>query len=196
MVHDTDLPTEKALLLQSHIAKLDSPSGRALTAFRTWFRGEFLAADGRDMGFVMGGLSRFALDDTGDLVGLETLRNSDPVSRLLRNYWPSCFSNTWRGRNAAKTNNARMTHFPERHVELVVTLINILTTIVLLFGGILVLVFVANPIARLGLIAFFMVAFAMAIGLLTNARRVELIAATAAYGAVLVVFVSSDFSVT
>ncbi|RYP44834.1 hypothetical protein DL768_008733 [Monosporascus sp. mg162] len=45
----------EALLLQSQIAKLEAPSRRALSAFRKWFRGEFPAEDGRDMGPVLGG---------------------------------------------------------------------------------------------------------------------------------------------
>lgn len=42
------------------------------------------------------------------------------------------------------------------------------------------------------MIAAFTVLFAVSVGLLTNAKRVEIFAATAAYAAVLVVFVSGD----
>jgi hypothetical protein len=44
----------------------------------------------------------------------------------------------------------------------------------------------------LGLLTVFTLLFAGSIGLLTNARRAEVFAATAAYAAVLVVFVSGD----
>ena len=43
---------------------------------------------------------------------------------------------------------------------------------------------------RLGMIAVFTALFATSLGLLTNAKRVEIFAATAAYAAVLVVFIS------
>lgn len=45
---------------------------------------------------------------------------------------------------------------------------------------------------KLGLIAGYTVAFAMAIGLVTNAKRAEIFAASAAYAAVLVVFVGGN----
>jgi hypothetical protein len=87
-----------------------------------------------------------------------------------------------------------MIFFPERHVELVVTIINATFAMVLLIGAILSLYFVTGSMARLGLIAFFMILFAFGVGLLTNARRVELLTVTAAYGAVLVVFVTSNLA--
>ena len=43
---------------------------------------------------------------------------------------------------------------------------------------------------RLGLVALFTSLFALTIGLLTNARRAEMFGSTAAYAAVLVVYVS------
>ena len=43
------------------------------------------------------------------------------------------------------------------------------------------------------MIAGFTVLFAASVGLLTNAKRAEMFASTAAYAAVLVVFVSGDF---
>lgn len=45
---------------------------------------------------------------------------------------------------------------------------------------------------KLGLIAGYTVAFAMTIGLVTSAKRAEIFAASAAYAAVLVVFVSGN----
>jgi hypothetical protein len=45
---------------------------------------------------------------------------------------------------------------------------------------------------RLGLVALFTSLFGVIIGLLTNARRAELFALTAAYTAVLVVYVSTN----
>ena len=45
----------------------------------------------------------------------------------------------------------------------------------------------------MAIITIFMMLFAASVGLLTSARRVEIFAATAAYAAVLVVFVSGNF---
>jgi hypothetical protein len=61
---------------------------------------------------------------------------------------------------------------------------------VLLFGSITSLYFVRNPYALLGMLGGWTVLFATCVGWLTNARRDQIFAATAAYAAVLVVFVS------
>lgn len=61
-----------------------------------------------------------------------------------------------------------------------------------LFGAIYNLYYVTNERRRLGLIAGYTVAFALCVGLLTNARRSEVFGACAAYAAVLVVFVSGN----
>jgi uncharacterized membrane protein len=62
----------------------------------------------------------------------------------------------------------------------------------MLFGSIFNLYYVAGPKKRLGIVAAYTVAFALCVGLLTNAGRAEVFAASAAYAAVLVVFVSGN----
>jgi len=46
----------------------------------------------------------------------------------------------------------------------------------------------------MGLIGMFTLLFALVVALLTNARRAEIFGSTAAYAAVLVVFVSGNFA--
>lgn len=60
----------------------------------------------------------------------------------------------------------------------------------LLVGAILALNYVQSQDWRVALTRIFTTLFAGSVGLLTTARRVEVFAATAAYAAVLVVFVS------
>ena len=62
----------------------------------------------------------------------------------------------------------------------------------LLVGAIVALNYVHSQHWRIGLIAVFTVTFAGSVGLLTNASRAEIFAATAGYAAVLVVFVSGN----
>ena len=73
-------------------------------------------------------------------------------------------------------------------------MINILLAAAFLFGAIYTLFYVQRNQVKLGLIAGYTVAFAMAIGLVTNAKRAEIFGACAAYAAVLVVFVSGDLA--
>jgi MFS superfamily sulfate permease-like transporter len=63
---------------------------------------------------------------------------------------------------------------------------------VLLIGPILALYFITDPDARLGLVIAFIVLFAAALAVSTGASRDSIFGATAAYTAVLVVFVSGD----
>jgi len=60
-----------------------------------------------------------------------------------------------------------------------------------LFGAIVVLRIVKDENILLGLMAMFMALFAISVAVLTNAKRAEIFASTAAYAAVLVVFASS-----
>lgn len=64
----------------------------------------------------------------------------------------------------------------------------------LLIGAIVGLYIEPNPVARLTMISCFTALFALNVGLLTNAGRAEVFASTAAYAAVLVVFVSRNLS--
>lgn len=74
----------------------------------------------------------------------------------------------------------------------VVALINTILAAALLIGAIIGLYFVKKPGKRLGMVAGLTACFALCVWLLTNARRAELFVATAAYAAVLVVFVSGN----
>ena len=53
---------------------------------------------------------------------------------------------------------------------------------------------VHNPHVRLGLLAFWTVLFSLSVSILSTAKRSEVFASTAAYAAVLVVFVSGDLA--
>lgn len=72
----------------------------------------------------------------------------------------------------------------------VVSVINVLTASALLIGAIVSLYIVKESVSRLVMITVFTALFATSVALMTNARRAEVFAATAAYSAVLVVFVS------
>jgi len=74
-----------------------------------------------------------------------------------------------------------------------VAVLSTILAAVLLVGAIILLYNVQSQNWRMAIIAIFMVLFAATVGLLTSARRAEIFAATAAYAAVLVVFVSGNF---
>ncbi|KAI1112021.1 hypothetical protein F5Y14DRAFT_442888 [Nemania sp. NC0429] len=173
----------EALLLQSQIAQLRRPNGRVLAALRRWFK---------QPEPMLGGAAKRYLDDENDLVALKPAAEIDYLSQFLRRHWTVEMEPTRDGR-------AQIGRFDERSVALATSAITIAVAAFLLIGSITTfhLVDAAAGVAdavKLVLIAAFTSAFALSLVLITNARRAEIFAATAAYAAVLVVFVSGDIS--
>lgn len=83
-------------------------------------------------------------------------------------------------------------YFDGKSVNRVAAAISVIAASLFMIGAILSLYFVTSRDAKLGMVAGFTVVFAFAVAMLTNARRAEMFGATAAYAAVLVVFVSGD----
>lgn len=77
-----------------------------------------------------------------------------------------------------------------------VSIISVILSAILLVGAITSLYYITGPQARLAMIAVYTCIFAITVGLLTSAKKAEIFASTAAYAAVLVVFVSSDLGNT
>jgi VIT1/CCC1 family predicted Fe2+/Mn2+ transporter len=87
-------------------------------------------------------------------------------------------------------------HFEERRLNLLVTTLSVVIASFLLTCPIIVLYFVTEPNARLALVICFILIFALGLSVSTSANRDAIFAATAAYSAVLVVFVSGDLANT
>lgn len=85
-------------------------------------------------------------------------------------------------------------YFSESRIQLASYIISILFSGILLVGAMACLSLLNNYSwkLRLGIVAMFTSLFGVIIGLLTNARRVEIFASAAAYTAVLVVYVSAN----
>jgi hypothetical protein len=88
--------------------------------------------------------------------------------------------------------DGHIANISDRGISHFVGWISVVLSAVLLIGAIASLYVVQSQNWRLGMIASFTMLFAVCVGLLTNARRAEVFAATAAYAAVLVVFVSGN----
>lgn len=91
-----------------------------------------------------------------------------------------------------QNSNERTRVYLERDVRWTVTAVSTVAAAILLIGAIACLYAVRTPKIRLALIACFTILFAVSIAAMTTARRAEVFGATAAYAAVLVVFVSGD----
>jgi len=70
--------------------------------------------------------------------------------------------------------------FEERHIKRTVAIISVIVAWLLLLSPITALYLVQIPKAKLAMIHVFTIIFALSVALITNARRAELFAATAA----------------
>ena len=122
------------------------------------------------------------LDDAQDLVALHSRKHTDALSTLVLNWWPG----------SAHNGSGHTEYVHERKIAFVVSILSTLIAAVLLVGSILTLYFVTEPSPRLALVIMFIMLFAAGIRFTTSAIRDSIFAATAAYAAVLVVFVSGD----
>jgi len=128
------------------------------------------------------GSSMKKYDDIHDLVALRVPADQDRLSEFILNYFSYFFKTTQQDEQSA--------YISERSIAKFVAILSSILSAILLFGSITSLYFVHNPYALLGMLGGWTVLFAMCVGWLTNARRDQVFAATAAYAAVLVVFVS------
>ena len=171
---------QDALLRQSRVLELEKPAARSKGAFKEWFaRNRPLVGHSYDL-----------LDSQAaqrDLVALRTSPDQDRLTAFLQDHAGFFFTSkkrddyTWEG----------ITYFPETAIHVIVSVVSVLITAMLLVGAIVALYYARSPGLKLGLVALFTTVFAAGIGLLTNARKAELYAATAAYAAVLVVYVGN-----
>lgn len=77
-------------------------------------------------------------------------------------------------------NQSNLHHYSDRQVEAVTNLLGTVFSSIAPLVSIVVLSFVSNPKARLGLVCAFTILFTVCLAVATKARRVEIFAATAA----------------
>ncbi|KAF2472523.1 uncharacterized protein BDR25DRAFT_366519 [Lindgomyces ingoldianus] len=173
---------QDALIRQSTLLNLENPNPRVRGAVTGWFDlNKPLVGHSKDM---FNGKAKY------DTVALRTPADQDRLTMFLQNYLGYLFRHR-------KTNKdypldwEGMYYFPETTIKHIVSFTSVLLAAALLVGAITSLYFVKKPSNMIGLLAAFTTMFAGSVGLLTNARKVDIYAATAAYAAVLVVFVGN-----
>jgi hypothetical protein len=180
---------DETLLLQSQVAQLRGPDERPLVAFRDFLDGTAFASKNAGAMPLISGRAKAFLDDESDLLALTKPLEEDYLSRFLQDHW------VFRTRRACDPLD-RTTIHKNLHVVRTVAALDMVLAAILLIGAIVNLYLVPNPKAKLGLVAMYTMLFAASVALCTNARRAEVFAATAAYAAVLVVFVSGELGGT
>ncbi|KAK4159940.1 hypothetical protein QBC43DRAFT_326365 [Cladorrhinum sp. PSN259] len=173
----------EALMLASAISSLDRPSNRVLAILRDWFSGKTRGQRWP----IIGGKARTMLDDENDLVALHVAREKDTLTRFVQDHW------FLEGKPGLYFKDGTR-YFKRRHVSRTVALISTVVAVTELVGAIVSLFFIRDAGARLGVISAWTIAFGLSLRLFTNAKRAEIFASSAAFAAVLVVFVSGDLA--
>ncbi|KAJ8106301.1 hypothetical protein OPT61_g9625 [Boeremia exigua] len=171
----------EALLSESQLASLPSPTKRTLEAFRYRF---FNCGAGTPYP-TLGGHSRALFNEIDDLVVLK-VEDRDRLTAFLQDHCLRLFS-------VGKDQDG-IVYASDHRIAQTVTLLSTFNAAALLVGAIVMLYAISSEKIKLGVIALFTALFAANVGILTNARRAELFAATAGYVAVLVVFVSGSIA--
>ncbi|EJT79139.1 hypothetical protein GGTG_04228 [Gaeumannomyces tritici R3-111a-1] len=166
----------EALDLQHKISALSAPNKRVVGAYRAFLENTP----------CLGGPSGRFLD-APDLVAIKSPADHDPLSELLRRIWPVSTAG-----HSETDVEAGIGRFQERSIVRAANIVSIVLAMALLAGSIVGLSFYKDPYGRIGIVVGCTIVFALSLGIITNARRPEIFAATAAYAAVLVVFISTQ----
>jgi hypothetical protein len=171
--------------LQSQIANFEQPNSRVLATFREYLAGHAFEGNNTQSMPIISGRAKDFLSDKTDLIALSKPDEEDYLSKFLQNHW------AFQKRRTSDPLD-RTSIYKTHHVVKTVAAISMTLAAILLISAILSLHIVTSSNTKLGLVAMYTLLFALCVALLTNAKRAEVFAATAAYAAVLVVFVSGD----
>ncbi|KAI8680304.1 hypothetical protein NCS57_00310600 [Fusarium keratoplasticum] len=177
----------EAMIFESTLATIPPPDRKTLKAFRiNFFHGR--PEESRDWP-MLGGHSSDLYDDPDDLVVLHTAEPPDRLTLFVQDYFGFLFKD----KDTHKATTSPLVGYASgKRISAFISYLSTILAALLLIGAIVVLYNIKTDDLKLGLIALFTIIFAASVGLLTNARRAEVFGATAAYAAVLVVFVSGD----
>ncbi|KAL8992447.1 MAG: hypothetical protein Q9169_007096 [Polycauliona sp. 2 TL-2023] len=170
----------EALVLESRVLALSAPTPRSLNIFKRWYLHHPRP--------VLWGHDKDLFQNEQDLVALAPVE-TDRLNIFLQEYLG------WFLKEKRSTSPQEdLFYFPTKRIQRAGAVISILLSAVLLIGAIVCLVNIdpKETNFRVGMIVLFTCLFAAVVGLLTNARRAEIFASTAAYAAVLCVFMNNN----
>ena len=164
MTLETNYHVDEALLLENEVTKLRRPNNKTVEAYKYWFNNPVP---------VLGGQAKDFLNHADDLAGLGDPPEPDYLSVILRRHWPV-------QKELSRDGRLRIGRFSEESISVAVAVINTVIAALLLVGPIIGLYFVKKDSVKLSMLAAFTAAFAVSVGLVTNAKRAEIFGATAA----------------
>lgn len=140
------------------------------------------------------GASEHIFTDPSDLVALRVPSDHDRLSEFIQNNLGILFKSSQASVNGSerKEEGGKQIIISHAAVSTFSTFISLILASILLFGAIISLSVIRTKSLLLGMLCFWTILFAGCVGLLTNAKRDQVFGATAAYAAVLVVFISGN----
>lgn len=202
----------EALLLDTQLLSMQHPSEQAMNASANYYHNHNSDSPDEDYPTLTGASAQLyprALTSSqlrrSDIITLSPQSSLDRLSRFLKTYcWRLFHTDPGPVLPIYEKDVPTITHlqpsqvfnYSSRYLHLTTSTITTILAALLLFLPIYTLYKVSSSSRAeltLGLIALFALVFAAAIRLTTQARPVEVFGACAAYAAVLVVFISSDF---
>ncbi|KAF8858324.1 hypothetical protein BDZ45DRAFT_726129 [Acephala macrosclerotiorum] len=176
--------------LAAHQLLLNSPtpSKSTRTALRNWFFDNTAGKEDGDPRLWDASEGIFSKEKEHDLVALRVPADQDRLSTFINNNFGVFFQTS--------APDGRIIYTSEAAISRFVAILSTILAAVMLFGAIISLYVVKSEKALLGMLSGWTVLFAACVGLLTNARRDQVFGSTAAYAAVLVVFVSGNLGGT
>ncbi|KAK6344315.1 hypothetical protein TWF696_007955 [Orbilia brochopaga] len=171
----------ECLFYYKQLMECSEPSDRVLTSIRNW------RANQGDPPIL--DISEQAYEKTfeADLIALKPPKCDDPLSIFVQDNLGKFFK---KPQPAQIPNSGNVLYYSETAIDLFVTIICTLLAIVVLVGSMTTLFFVESEGVRLGLVWVFTFLFAVSIFLMAKLSKGEIFLATAAYCAILVVYIS------
>ncbi|KAF4630763.1 hypothetical protein G7Y89_g7374 [Cudoniella acicularis] len=167
---------QEALILHTQVLQLESPGSRALEVFKKWFtRKQPFANRGNE------------LLKKNDIAALRPSRAQDRLSKILQKRAGWIFQE----KRDVPPSWGEMVYFSEKHLTRAVQFLSVIFSALALTGAIISLHYIKHTEWRFGALGGFLLMFTLIVGTLTNAKTSEMFGATAAFAAVLVVFIAT-----
>lgn len=172
----SDTLADEAVLKQSKLQRCDSPNPLDLQFLQRWFKDK----DMGDYPLIGADSNLWNNSSESDLIAIRARKGDDPFATLFLDkvirWWHGGV-----GHHFKKPLDVESQYFEYKDKNMLRAanvLISLISTAFLL-GSILALYFVSNMLIRLGIIAVLTQLFSLTLVLVTNARKVEVFAATA-----------------
>lgn len=181
----------RQLAEQTYLLKSHSPKLYDLEFFRNWL-------ERPNMGnFPLRGPDQdaWSSENTYDLVAIHRRESSDPFSRWLTDTFLPFFHNIlWKRfrKPLPEDPESGICQYSETHLSNAVNILGTVLASILPIISIVALYFVTDTLVRLGMSVAFTALFSSCLAVMSRAKRVEIFAASSAFAAVQVVFVTGS----